>query len=186
MRGCQAPTKTAPGAKVVAELDASDFGAEAPVALVAELIADPKTWVTLMGMPEGTEPESTGVGSDFKCARDDGKTCWMQNIVSRDGPGRNPSERSKVFSYTTSLTHTEAGAAGLEMPIFRVNHVFTMTPATEMFCAVERVCTDFVQNEMLEVDLGAMLCKEGGMIAQENEKLAELCQQRHEAAAAVA
>ena len=158
----------------MAELQAFDFGAEAPVAVVAEIIADPKTWVTLMGMPEGTQPQRTGVGSDFKCVRDDGKTCWMQDIVSRDGPVRD-----KIFSYTTYLTHTAAGAAGLEQPIFRVTHVFTISPATELFSAVERVCTDFVQNEMLDVDMSAILCKEGGMIEQENERLAELCRQRH-------
>ena len=158
----------------MAELQAFDFGAEAPVAVVAEIIADPKTWVTLMGMPEGTQPQRTGVGSDFKCVRDDGKTCWMQDIVSRDGPVRD-----KIYSYTTYLTHTAAGAAGLEQPIFRVTHVFTISPATELFSAVERVCTDFVQNEMLDVDMSVILCKEGGMIEQENERLAELCRQRH-------
>lgn len=141
--------------------------------MVAEIIADPNTWVTLMGMPEGTQPQSTGVGS-FKYVRDDGKTCWMQDIVSRDGPARD-----KIFSYTTYLTHTAAGAAGLEQPIFRVTHVFTISPATDLFSAVERVCTDFVQNELLEVDMSVILCKEGGMIEQENEKLAELCRQRH-------
>ncbi len=135
---------------------------------VAKVIADPKTWVTLMGMPEETVPELLGSGSDFKCVRDDGKTCYMTNVVSKEGDR----EGDKVFAYTTSLTHTDLGDAGLAAPIFTVKHEFSMSSSSNG-CVVKRVCTDFEQNEMLEVDLGSML--KGGMITKENATLVALC-----------
>ena len=135
---------------------------------VAMKIADPKTWVTLMGMPEETVPDLLGSGSDFKCVRDDGKTCYMTDIVSKDGDSGD----DKIFSYTTSLTHTHLGDAGLAAPIFTVKHQFTMSHSSGG-CIVQRVCTDFQQNEMLDMDLASML--QGGMIAKENSTLTALC-----------
>jgi predicted alpha/beta hydrolase family esterase len=154
---------------VLEKLATYEFSVEgASSEAVAKAIADPKTWVTLMGMPEETVPDLLGSGSDFKCVRDDGKTCYMTNVVSKDGDR----EGDKVFAYTTSLTHTDLGDAGLAAPIFTVKHEFTMSPSSKG-CVVKRVCTDFEQNQMLEVDLGSML--QGGMIAQENATLVTLC-----------
>eukprot|EP01043_Picozoa_sp_COSAG02_P011233 COSAG02_NODE_410_length_22875_cov_43.282755_14_plen_524_part_00 len=155
--------------KVIEKLATYEFSIEGvSPEVVAEKIADPKTWVTLMGMPEETVPELLGLGSDFKCVRDDGKTCYMTSIISKDGDR----EGVRAFSYTTSLTHTHLGDAGLVAPIFSVKHEFTMS-SSSAGCVVQRVCTDFEQNEMLQVDLGAML--QGGMIVKENTTLARLC-----------
>ena len=159
-----------PSPKSIAKLAAFEFSiAGATPEAVATKIADPRTWVGLMGMPDETVPEMLNSGSDFKCARGDGKSCYMTSVVSKDGAA----EGSKLFSYTTSLTHTHLGDAGLAAPIFTVQHVFTMSPAPDG-CAVQRVCTDFVQNEMLQVDLGSML--QSGMIAKENAGLVAACQ----------
>ena len=159
-----------PSPKSIAKLAAFEFSiAGATPEAVATKIADPRTWVGLMGMPDETVPEMLNSGSDFKCARGDGKTCYMTSVVSKD----DEVEGSKMFSYTTSLTHTHLSDAGLAAPIFTVKHVFTMSPAPDG-CAVQRVCTDFVQNEMLQVDLGSML--QSGMIAKENVGLVAACQ----------
>jgi hypothetical protein len=164
----------APGAaaerKIIEKLATYEFAIRgASSAVVAKNISDPKTWVTLMGMPEQTVPDMLGSGSDFKCVRDDGKTCYMTNVVSKDADR----DGKKVFAYTTSLTHTHLGDAGLVAPIFTVKHEFTMS-STSDGCIVQRVCTMFEQNEMLEVDLGSML--QAGMIAKENSALAALCE----------
>jgi len=178
----QAPTTPTPGPdpipnaapaaaerKVMQDLATYEFSVDgASSEAVAKVIADPKTWVTLMGMPEETVPELLGSGSDFKCVRDDGKTCYMTNVVSKEGDR----EGDKVFAYTTSLTHTDLGDAGLAAPIFTVKHEFSMSSSSNG-CVVKRVCTDFEQNEMLEVDLGSML--KGGMITKENATLVALC-----------
>ena len=104
----------------------------------------------------------------MKCARDDGKTCYMTNVVSKDGVR----EGGEAFAYTTFLTHTHLGDAGLVAPIFTVKHEFTVSSSSDG-CVVQRVCTDFEQNEMLEVDLGSIL--QGGMIAKANRTLEALC-----------
>ena len=118
-----------------------------------------------MAIPD--EAVLTMLDDGYFIVRPDGDVVWMRQVKSADGEEAGV----KVFSYRVAVTHSSE-AESLSKPFFACSHKFTLTPEDGK-CKVTRVVTDFEQHEKLELKLSELL--KGGMIAQENATLAEMC-----------